>query len=87
MAGVEGTTLVTGEGLGPDLTVPVPFVMARREGSAAQFAALLEPYTDQPRVTLFEQGKDGWFTVETGGFLDRFRLSPAGVRDFSRVLK
>jgi hypothetical protein len=87
MAGVEGTTLVTGEGLGPDLTVPVPFVMARRQGGGAQFAALLEPYTDQPGVTLFEQGKDGWFKVESGVFTDSFRLTPYGVRDFSRVWK
>ncbi len=87
MAGVEGTTLVTGEGLGPDLTVPVPFVMARRQGTGAQFAALLEPYTDKLGVTRFEQERDEWFTVETTTFLDRFRLTRKGVRDFSRTWK
>ncbi len=87
MAGVEGTMLVTGEGLGPDLTVPVPFVLARREGSGAQFAALLEPYTDAPRVKVFEREGDEWFTVETDSFLDRFRLTRTGVRDFSRTWK
>jgi hypothetical protein len=87
MAGVEGTTLVTGDGLGPDLTVPVPFVMARRQGTAAEFAALLEPYTNEPNVVRFEQEPGEWFTVETPAFLDRFRLTATGVRDFSRTRK
>lgn len=87
MAGAEGTTLVTGDGLGPDLTVPVPFVMARRQGTAARFAALLEPYTNEPKVIRFEQEPGEWFTVATTSFLDRFRLTPTGVEDFSRVWK
>lgn len=87
MAGVEGTTLVTGEGPGPDLNVPVPFVMARRQGTAAQFAALLEPYTNEPKVERFEQQPGEWFTVETSSFLDRFRLARTGVEDFTRTWK
>lgn len=87
MAGVEGAVLITGEGLGPDLTVPVPFVLARREGPSAQFAALLEPYTDSPRVRHFVAGPGGEFAVETDAFLDSFRLTREGVRDFTRSWK
>jgi hypothetical protein len=41
--GADGTTVVTGEGLGPDLRVPVPFVLARRSGTSARFVALYDP--------------------------------------------
>ncbi len=42
MAGAPDTTVVLGEGLGPDLRVPVPFAMARRSGTSAHFVALYE---------------------------------------------
>jgi hypothetical protein len=44
MLAAPGTTVVEGEGLGPDLRVPVPFAMARRQGTRARFAVLYEPY-------------------------------------------
>jgi hypothetical protein len=42
--GAPGTTLVVGEGLGPDLTVPVPFAMLRRTAQDTDFVSLLEPH-------------------------------------------
>ena len=53
MLGAAGTTVVVGEGLGPDLREPVPFVMARRAGVETVFAALLEPYGTEPAVATF----------------------------------
>ena len=53
MLGAPGTEVVTGNGLGPDLRVPVPFVMARREGASARFVTLLEPYREKPAVEAF----------------------------------
>ncbi|HNZ22398.1 MAG TPA: heparinase II/III family protein [Polyangiaceae bacterium] len=47
------TTVVTGEGLGPNLLVPVPFVMARRHGQDTTFLSLLEPGAEQPRIKDF----------------------------------
>jgi MYXO-CTERM domain-containing protein len=53
MDGAAGTRVVLGKGLGPDLTVPVPFAMARRSGKDAIFQSLLEPYGDAPKVKTF----------------------------------
>ncbi len=63
------TTVVTGNGLGPDLSVPVPFVMARRQGHATTFAALFEPLVESSRVSAFEtapgtQLRDGTWVLE-----------------------
>ncbi len=43
MLSEAGTTVVTGNGLGPDLTEPVPFVMARRTAQTTTFATLMAP--------------------------------------------
>ncbi len=40
MAAAPDTRVVTGEGLGPDLRMPVPFVMVRRHGTSAKFEAV-----------------------------------------------
>jgi hypothetical protein len=53
MTGEAGTSLVTGEGLGPDLLVPVPFAMARRNAADTTFLTLLETYGDAASVTAF----------------------------------
>ncbi len=53
MLGVPGSTVVVGEGLGPDLREPVPFAMARRSAVETVFTALLEPYGAAPRVATF----------------------------------
>jgi len=54
IAGQADTTFVVGEGIGPDLTEPVPYVMARRNGQAATFDALHVPHgADGPGISLF----------------------------------
>ena len=53
MAGEAGTSLVTGEGLGPDLLEPVPFAMARRNAADTTFLTLLETYGNASVVTAF----------------------------------
>ncbi|MBN1770442.1 MAG: heparinase II/III family protein [Deltaproteobacteria bacterium] len=53
MLGAPDTTVVVGQGLGPDLLDPVPFAMARRHAADTTFAALLETYGDAPRVATF----------------------------------
>ncbi|HET8546560.1 MAG TPA: alginate lyase family protein [Bryobacteraceae bacterium] len=84
MLGEPGTTVITGDGLGPDLLKPVPFVMARRSAAATEFATLLEPWSDAPRVVAFGRGPDGEFVVQGGDFEDRFRLGATGVIDYQR---
>jgi hypothetical protein len=79
MLGRPGTTVVVGEGLGPDLLVPVPFVMARRNESGTSFVSLLEPYGAAPRADSFAAltsdapAADGVFAfvVVADGFSDR----------------
>jgi len=69
MLGEPGTTVVLGNGLGPDLQVPVPFVMARRKGTSARFVALYEPGAATP-LSLRLDGAD---TVVVG--TERIRIA------------
>jgi hypothetical protein len=70
MLGGESTTVVAGEGLGPDLTRNVPFVMARRRGLATTFVTLLEPYSDSPRITSFRRTGPRTYLITGPGFED-----------------
>ncbi|MBL8213469.1 MAG: heparinase II/III family protein [Bryobacterales bacterium] len=79
MLGEEGTTVVTGNGLGPDLTVPVPFVMARRNSIGTRFVSLLEPFSDQPGIREFRALEDGGWLIAGEGFTDRVQLTSEGV--------
>jgi hypothetical protein len=65
MLGVPQTRIVTGDGLGPDLRAPVPFVMVRREGTSARFAALYVPYRDTAPVKAFRGVSDTEYQVGT----------------------
>ena len=78
MLGADGTSVVVGDGLGPDLRVPVPFAMARRRGREATFVSLLEPHGERPRITSFRQLEDGSFEVKGPGHRDVFILNNAG---------
>lgn len=75
----EATTVVSGQGLGPDLRVPVPYVLARRKAQTVRFAALLEPYQGEPAIASFEEPEPGVFVIRTPGFSDRIRLRDGGV--------
>ena len=76
MLGSDGTTVVIGQGLGPDLRVPVPFVMARRRGTAAHFVALYEPSTAAPSIRSFRETSPGIFTIVTASSTEKIRISP-----------
>jgi len=80
MLGAPGSRMIRGEGLGPDLRVPVPFVMVRREGASARFAALYVPYADKPEVKGFRAtGEDG-YEVELPQSKDRINIAPGRFR-------
>lgn len=85
MLAAPATTIVTGNGLGPNLLVPVPYVMARRTGTSAEFVSLLEPYTDTPAVRTFQRQEDGRIVIHGADFEDRFYLTETGVKDFERI--
>jgi hypothetical protein len=74
MLGGESTTMITGQALGPDLRVPLPFVMARREALETRFAALYEPFRKEPGVRSFERAADGRYLVKMAGFQDEISL-------------
>jgi len=38
-------------------------------------------------VRVFERSEGGWFRVETDRFVDRFRITPHGVEEFTRTQK
>ncbi|HUU00384.1 MAG TPA: heparinase II/III family protein [Myxococcota bacterium] len=79
MAPGVGTTLVVGEGLGPDLRIAVPFAMARRQSSATKFVSLLEPHGSGRQVNVFEVlGVD----APDADQATAFRVQAAGWDDF-----
>jgi len=80
MIGEVGTKVVGGEGLGPDLRVKVPYVMARREGTATTFASLIEPYRGVHRVVGFERTGEGSYRVTTEAWVDDVVITPNGVQ-------
>lgn len=84
MLGAEGTTVVTGNGLGPDLLKPVPFVMARRQGTSALFLTLLEPHGEHPEVSAFRAGSAESFAVTAAGFDDQISFDSSGVLRYIR---
>ena len=75
MLAAPGTTVVTGEGLGPDLRVPVPFVMARRRGTEARFVALYTPSGHDP-VRTFRETEPGRFAIEAASWGDQVDARP-----------
>ena len=75
MLGAAGTTVVTGEGLGQDLTVPVPFALARREGTAARFITILEPYRGQPGVRRVHLKAENLLVIESADGTDEIGLA------------
>lgn len=85
MLGAPETAVLTANGLGPDLTKPVPLVLARRNAESARFLTLLEPFRQEPAVLRFELREDGLFEVETARYVDRFRLTAEGVQSFERI--
>ena len=84
MLGAPETTVALGEGLGPNLLVPVPFVMARRRAVETRFTALLAPWEEAPAVTAFRALPEGWFEAATQDFQDRLWFGPDGRLRFVR---
>jgi hypothetical protein len=79
MLGDAGTTVVTGNGLGPVLTTPVPFVMARRSNRTATFVSLIEPYATTPAVLEFLRLDDGRLLIRSEAFTDMVSFVQHGV--------
>lgn len=80
MIGEAVTTVVGGEGLGPDLRVNVPYVMARREATATTFASVIEPYRGVHRITGFERTGEASYRVTTDAWVDDLVLLTTGVQ-------
>jgi hypothetical protein len=74
MLAAEGTTVITGQGLGPDLRVPVPYVLARRQAQQARFVTLLEPFQSDSQVTSFTEIEPGIFEITTPTYTDRIQF-------------
>ncbi len=84
MLGAPKTTVVMGEGLGPNLRVPVPFLMARRRAAETRFTTLLEPWDEEPRVRSFVSLADGWLEVKGQEYDDRVWFGSDGILRFVR---
>ena len=74
MLGGVDTDLFSGMGLGPDLRVPVPYVMARRRGRAAEYAVLLEPFRESASITSFHSISHNVYSVQGSGWTDTITL-------------
>lgn len=79
MLGEPGTTVVAGQGLGEDLTRPIPYVMARRRGTVTTFLSLLEPYGEEPTITGFQRLEDGRLQISGPTWRDTVWITATGV--------
>jgi hypothetical protein len=68
------TEVFTGDAPGPDLKVPVPFLIARRTGTSAEYTTLLVPFSGSPKITGFEQPQPGLVVVHGKGWTDEIHL-------------
>lgn len=80
MLGAADTTVVTGNGLGPNLRQPVPYVLARRSGTEATFTSVLEPFGNEPAVTSFRELSPGVVEIVGREWTDTIRLTGSGVQ-------
>ncbi|MBI4333609.1 MAG: alginate lyase family protein [Chloroflexi bacterium] len=88
------TTVVTGNGI-DQTNQPVPFAMARRQGTETTFAAAFEPYHSSPRIAEFKAlsvtpaaGSPVALRVAApGAFTDTLLLTegPRGTRAFDAI--
>ncbi len=76
MLGEAGTTVVLGHGLGEDLSVPVPFALARRQGATARFVTLLEPFQGDSRIRSFRLVAPDTVRVESAAGVDEIVIAP-----------
>ncbi len=84
MLGAPGTTVVLGTGLGQNLAVPVPFALARRQGTAAQFVTLLEPARAESLVRSVQLARPGVVRIESARGVDEIVITP-GQFKFTRT--
>jgi hypothetical protein len=82
--GERDTTVVLGEGLGQDLTVPVPFAMARRTGPTTRFIAVIEPYREKSRLRGVRRLRAEIVEISTEAGVDQVVLTP-GHFHFTRL--
>ena len=83
MLAAPDSTIVTGQGLGPDLRQPVPYLLARRTATKTRFVALLQPIAEEPTITGFQQLAPDLYEVVGPGWTDRIQLLSTGL-DFRR---
>lgn len=76
MLAAKGTIVVQGNGLGLDLQVPVPFVMARRTAVSTRFSSLYEPGECCVGQLRFSSPAANEFLVEGAGAKDRIHVEP-----------
>ena len=69
-----GAEVFRGTAPGPDLRVPVPFVLHRQQGTAVHFSTLFVPHETLPAVATvtFEDASDGAVFVYGPSFTDTF---------------
>lgn len=83
LLGEPDTTVVLGHGLGQDLTVPVPFAMARRTGKSTRFIAVLEPFRETSRLRSVRLVRADVIEVVTPEGADEIVIAP-GRFNFTR---
>ena len=84
LLGGEETTVVLGTGFGQDLSVPVPFALARRQGTATRFIALLEPFQGASQIRSVLLIASDTVRVESAAGTDEIVIA-AGHFKFTRL--
>ena len=86
MLGETGTTVVLGEGLGPDIKKPIPFALARRRAQETTFLSLMQPIDATASDTSFSllptnagrSDEAGAYQISAARYTDRLLAVASG---------
>jgi hypothetical protein len=74
LGGEKTSQVFTGLGLGPKLTVKVPYTIVRRHGTAASFVAVFEPGPADAKIVSVAKAADGTIHIRSAKWEDTISL-------------
>ncbi len=74
MVAEPNTRVITGDGPGPDLRIPAPYVIARRKALEAQFAVVIEPHQSARAILSIERTESGSYKIFAANWVDTISL-------------
>jgi hypothetical protein len=74
LGGAKPSQVFTGLGLGPHLTVKIPYTIVRRHGTAAHFVAVFEPGPTEAKIASVTSTADGTIHIRSSKWEDTIAI-------------